>query len=634
MQPGVWIKSPVNFATSRLCLLLSALLLAAAKAQATIDVSLQMQLGNPSEATADTNNHAHYLIQRAVEAIDYSDNLGEPVWASWDLTTNDIGGSGRTGSFYTDTNLPPNFNWVTADDYTDSGFDRGHLCPSADRTDTTNDNKQVFFMSNIMPQDSINNSGVWGTFESYCRAQAQTNELLIICGPGGFGGARINTNGPVFIPAFVWKIAVIVPPGNGPALSRITSATRVIALKIPNTDAATNTWPNYVTSAAQIEVDTGFTFFTALPANVAVVLRNKVDGQTNPPPVLFAFSPTNGATGTNVLITGTNFSTTTTVTFDGVNAAFSVNSSSQITAVVPTNDSTGFISVTTPSGTAISSNNFIVLGGGGGTTYTGTLLGWDVSTVTGYGISPLPPTTNAPNLTTVGLTRGSGVMTNSNGASSAWGGVNFINATAALAIAANKVITCSAMANAGYRVSFNSVSRFDYRRSSTGPASGVLQYQIGSGAFTDITNLNYAVTTGTSIGAIDLTGFAALQNVGAGTNVTFRIVNYLGTGATGSWYVNDTANSTAPDLALSGTVNSVMPPAPAVAPAFSLLTFTNNQFYFTLTGTTGSNYVVQAATNLAAPTWIPLTTNAAPFVFIQSNANLFMQRFYRALMAP
>jgi len=58
---------------------------------ATIDATLQMQLGNPSNATADTNNHAHYLIQRTVEAIDYSDNLGEPVWASWDLNAVDVG---------------------------------------------------------------------------------------------------------------------------------------------------------------------------------------------------------------------------------------------------------------------------------------------------------------------------------------------------------------------------------------------------------------------------------------------------------------------------------------------------------------------------------------------------------------
>lgn len=90
-------------------------------AGAAIDVALQMQLGNPGNATADTNNHDHFLIQRSVEAIDYSDNFGEPNWASWDLTASDLGSSGRSGSFYTDTNLPADFYHVTTDDYSGSG---------------------------------------------------------------------------------------------------------------------------------------------------------------------------------------------------------------------------------------------------------------------------------------------------------------------------------------------------------------------------------------------------------------------------------------------------------------------------------------------------------------------------------
>lgn len=628
---------------SRLFLLLSALLLAAPDAFAFIDVSLQMQLGNPSNATANTNNHDHYLIQRPVEALDYSDNLGELVWASWDLTASDVGTNARSLVYFTDTNLPPNFYRLTDSDYNgDStvGINRGHLCPSEDRTDTRADNDAVFFMSNIMAQNGTNNSGVWQQFENYCRSLLATNELLIICGPSGFGTNRIPS-GKAVIADYTWKIAVIVPTNSGTALSRITNSTRVIALKIPNNVPVTNTWPHFVTSAAQIEVDTGLTFFTALSSNLANVLRNKVDGQTNPPPVIVAFSPGSGAVNTNVIITGTNFNAATAVTFNGVSATFTVDANTQITASVPANAGSGFISVTTPSGTAISSNSFTV--NGSAIVYSGTLIGWDVSTLTGgagnYGPALLPPTANAPDLTTVGLLRGSGVVTNgTQAAAQAWGGLNFTNATPALSVAANKFFTFSVAANAGYKVSCASVSQFAYRRSPTGPTNGVLQYQIGSGPFYDITNLNYSVTTssGGSIGAIDLTGFAALQNVGAGTNVTFRIVNYLGTSSSGSWYVSDVTGSAPLNLAVQGSITQVLIATnpPAAAPAFSAPVLANNQFQFTLTGTTGSNYVVQAATNLAAPNWISLTTNPAPFVFIQSNANLFPQRFYRAVVAP
>jgi hypothetical protein len=98
----------------------------------------------------------------------------------------------------------------------------------------------------------------------------------------------------------------------------------------------------------------------------------------------------------------------------------------------------------------------------------------------------------------------------------------------------------------------------------------------------------------------------------------------------------DYAGSTALDLAIQGIVTQVLTATnpPALAPSFSLLTFASNQFQFTVTGTTGSNYVVQVTTNLAAPNWISLKTNAAPFQFIESNVTAFPQRFYRGLIAP
>jgi hypothetical protein len=73
---------------------------------------------------------------------------------------------------------------------------------------------------------------------------------------------------------------------------------------------------------------------------------------------------------------------------------------------------------------------------------------------------------------------------------------------------------------------------------------------------------------------------------------------------------------------------------PAIAPSFSILAFTNNQFQFTVNGTTGSNYVVQVATNLTAMDWKPLLTNVAPFSFVETNAGTFGQRFFRATVAP
>ena len=92
--------------------------------------------------------------------------------------------------------------------------------------------------------------------------------------------------------------------------------------------------------------------------NNAVVYRLQGDP---PPPTITSFTPTSGATGSSVTITGTNLTGTTAVTFGGIGGGtFTVDSPTQITATVPTLALTGPISVTTPGGTATSSTSFTV----------------------------------------------------------------------------------------------------------------------------------------------------------------------------------------------------------------------------------------------------------------------------------
>lgn len=332
-----------------------------APAFATIDTLLQMQLGNPSSATANTNNHSHYLVQRPVHAFDFNDSNGVPNWVSWDLTAGDIGSSGRSPIFYVDTNLPPNFIWVGTGDYSGSGFDRGHMCPSADRTDHVSNNVAVFYMSNVIPQTPENNQGVWAQFETYCRTLASSgNEILITCGPSGFNGTRLPT-GHVAIPSNTWKTVVVVPTGAGTALSRLTLTNRVITIRIPNTSTVTTPWQQYVTSARTIELETGFNFFNAVPPTIASAYRARIDGLTNAPaPVIAMFSPISGLANSSVVITGTNFNSASGVSFNGSNAVFLVDSTTQITATVPAGATTGPISVTTPGGTATSLTSYTV----------------------------------------------------------------------------------------------------------------------------------------------------------------------------------------------------------------------------------------------------------------------------------
>ena len=80
----------------------------------------------------------------------------------------------------------------------------------------------------------------------------------------------------------------------------------------------------------------------------------------SPPPIINSFSPISGPVNTTVTITGSGFTGASLVTFNGVNANYSVVSDTSITATVPITATTGLIRVTTAAGNTASSQNFTV----------------------------------------------------------------------------------------------------------------------------------------------------------------------------------------------------------------------------------------------------------------------------------
>jgi endonuclease G len=162
------------------------------------------------------------------------------------------------------------------------------MCPSADRDYSTTENKITFIMSNVVPQAPWNNQRCWANLETYCRTLADAgNEMYIISGPGGQGGdgsagaKTVLANG-VVVPNYTWKVVLILPNGSSDA-SRVTSSTRVIAVKIPNSQSvANNSWGMYRTSVDAIESLTGYNLYSALPSAVQSVIEARVDnGPTN-----------------------------------------------------------------------------------------------------------------------------------------------------------------------------------------------------------------------------------------------------------------------------------------------------------------------------------------------------------------
>ncbi|AMM50875.1 hypothetical protein TH61_06300 [Rufibacter sp. DG15C] len=247
-------------------------------ATATKDSHLTM--GNPSSAGTSYSN---YLVSKSQYVMSYNSYRGTPNWVSWHLSSAWVGSTPRQDDFRADTSLPAAFYKVTSSDYTGSGFDRGHNCPSADRTLTVTDNSATFLMSNMIPQAGPNNQQTWAGLENYCRTLINAgNELYIIMGSYGVGGTgsagykETIAGGKVTVPNRIWKVIVVLPNGTGDA-ARVTTSTRVIAVNTPNTTSISSTWGSYRTTVDAIEAATGYNILSNVSSTVQATIESRVD---------------------------------------------------------------------------------------------------------------------------------------------------------------------------------------------------------------------------------------------------------------------------------------------------------------------------------------------------------------------
>lgn len=245
--------------------------------------SVHLLLGNPSEAVPDVNTPDNFLIARPQYALSYNRDKSIANWVSWQLNRSWLGTLPR-GQFAPDTSLPSGWYQVTPADYTGSGFDRGHLVPASDRDRTQQDVRSVFLMTNILPQAPDNNQGPWEKLESYCRELVrQGKELYIVAGWAGTGGTgsrgRKNelNRAPVAVPAKTWKVVLVLDrPGLG--VQDITADARAIAVIMPNTQGIKErSWQDFRVSVKEVELLTGYDFFSTLPPNLQGTLENRVD---------------------------------------------------------------------------------------------------------------------------------------------------------------------------------------------------------------------------------------------------------------------------------------------------------------------------------------------------------------------
>lgn len=236
-------------------------------------------LGNPSDATANVANENNYLMVKPQYALSYNRSRATANWVAWRLDGSWIGTTDRQDDFRPDETLPADWYRVQSSDYSGSGYDRGHMTPSGDRTRSIPDNSATFLMTNIIPQLAANNQGPWNDFENYLRSLAQAGqEIYIVSGVAGNAGTIAQ--GKIVVPAATWKVVLILPNGTGD-LQRINKGTRALGIIVPNQPPVNINapWRDFRVTVNEVEYLTGYDFFSEVPKNTQELIERRRDKQ-------------------------------------------------------------------------------------------------------------------------------------------------------------------------------------------------------------------------------------------------------------------------------------------------------------------------------------------------------------------
>lgn len=182
-------------------------------------------------------------------------------WVAHTLTAAEVAvkGTDRSDRFRSDPQIiNRGFPAATDSDYKKSGYDRGHLLPSADRDDSATENDATFLLSNISPQRPALNRGVWKNLEEFVRqVAAKYDSVWVVTGSQGDLSDRIGKN-RVVVPDYYYKTLLI----------KVKGVYYAVAFYIPNQDKLQKDYGNYALSVDELEQILGMDFYKGLNDSV------------------------------------------------------------------------------------------------------------------------------------------------------------------------------------------------------------------------------------------------------------------------------------------------------------------------------------------------------------------------------
>ena len=193
-----------------------------------------------------------YLIKKYY-AIHYRYDTKTAEYVVEHVTKEAITGAAkRKDDFRPDPEVPVKYQSQLSD-YAGNPYDRGHLVPGANNTQSDEAMSESFFLSNMVPQVPNHNRGIWKQLETLVRDWViEGKDIYVVSGTiYGKEHKSIGDN-KVGIPDYLWKIAVD------------KKSNKAIAFLFPNAPLPVADLPKYVVSIAEIEAKTGINFHPKL----------------------------------------------------------------------------------------------------------------------------------------------------------------------------------------------------------------------------------------------------------------------------------------------------------------------------------------------------------------------------------
>lgn len=204
------------------------------------------------------------IIEHTGYTLSYNLDWLIPNWVAYELTREEtFGECPREKKFSPDPLVKG--SPVLHQDYSNSGFDRGHMAPAGDMKWSEQAMRESFYTTNICPQNRNNNAGDWKDLEELARDLAHCyNSIYICCGPiVTDASTTIGTSHKIVVPQYFYKVFLrqkkdgswtslgfVMPnaPGNRPLMT-------------------------YMHSVDEVEQLTGIDFFYNLPDSIEDIIE-------------------------------------------------------------------------------------------------------------------------------------------------------------------------------------------------------------------------------------------------------------------------------------------------------------------------------------------------------------------------